>query len=43
MQLCFKIRRLARKMPGKSAIAKKSEHKNHPILKIFGAIQLEIQ
>ncbi len=27
MQLCFKIRRSARKWPGKSGIAKKSEQK----------------
>lgn len=43
MQLCFKIRRSARKRPGKSAIAKKSEQKNCPIRKIFGSIRLEIQ
>ncbi len=43
MQLCFKIRRSARKRPGKSAIAKESEQKICPIWKIFGAIWLEIQ
>jgi hypothetical protein len=43
MQFCFKIRRSAKKRPGKSAIAKKNEQKNRPIWKNFWAIRLKIQ